>query len=186
MPVELEGYIRPGCTILTVFIAMPQSMWDKVWSFAFSNLICLVMSYLLFSFCHNECIILVTDADCFCSKYITDMKIVGYRMFFLYFWASGYHRNYCSLLISDEFAFLLAKMQCPVWVLCTFYGSHSILAELSCISNFMKKTNFFFSAEDYLTNVFMHIHREKCTISLHLVVTWYKIIVDGLLYHLLY
>ncbi|RWV96915.1 hypothetical protein BHE74_00037982 [Ensete ventricosum] len=30
MPVELEGYIRPGCTILTVFIAMPQSMWDKL------------------------------------------------------------------------------------------------------------------------------------------------------------
>lgn len=31
MPVELEGYIRPGCTILTVFVAMPQHMWDKVW-----------------------------------------------------------------------------------------------------------------------------------------------------------
>ncbi|XP_010279431.1 PREDICTED: squamosa promoter-binding-like protein 7 [Nelumbo nucifera] len=30
MPVELEGYIRPGCTILTVFIAMPQVMWDKL------------------------------------------------------------------------------------------------------------------------------------------------------------
>nr|DAD37871.1 TPA_asm: hypothetical protein HUJ06_008512 [Nelumbo nucifera] len=30
MPVELEGYIRPGCTILTVFIAMPQAMWDKI------------------------------------------------------------------------------------------------------------------------------------------------------------
>ncbi|CAA6654187.1 unnamed protein product [Spirodela intermedia] len=30
MPVELEGYIRPGCTILTLFIAMPQSMWDKL------------------------------------------------------------------------------------------------------------------------------------------------------------
>jgi hypothetical protein len=30
MPVELEGYIRSGCTILTLFIAMPQSMWDKV------------------------------------------------------------------------------------------------------------------------------------------------------------
>lgn len=30
MPVELEGYIRPGCTILTVFIAMPQFMWEKV------------------------------------------------------------------------------------------------------------------------------------------------------------
>ncbi|XP_072984031.1 squamosa promoter-binding-like protein 9 isoform X2 [Typha latifolia] len=30
MPVELEGYIRPGCTILTVFIAMPQFMWDKL------------------------------------------------------------------------------------------------------------------------------------------------------------
>ncbi|KAG4945829.1 hypothetical protein JHK87_041836 [Glycine soja] len=27
MPVELEGYIRPGCTILTVFIAMPNIMW---------------------------------------------------------------------------------------------------------------------------------------------------------------
>ncbi|KAL5231528.1 hypothetical protein ABZP36_030304 [Zizania latifolia] len=30
MPVELEGYIRPGCTILTVFVAMPQNMWDKL------------------------------------------------------------------------------------------------------------------------------------------------------------
>ncbi|XP_015888326.2 squamosa promoter-binding-like protein 7 isoform X1 [Ziziphus jujuba] len=30
MPVELEGYIRPGCTILTVFVAMPQFMWMKV------------------------------------------------------------------------------------------------------------------------------------------------------------
>ncbi|WOK95967.1 squamosa promoter-binding-like protein 9 [Canna indica] len=30
MPVELEGYIRPGCTILTIFIAMPQFMWDKL------------------------------------------------------------------------------------------------------------------------------------------------------------
>ncbi|OVA11415.1 Transcription factor [Macleaya cordata] len=30
MPVELEGYIRPGCTILTVFIAMPRFMWEKV------------------------------------------------------------------------------------------------------------------------------------------------------------
>ncbi|KAK1291361.1 Squamosa promoter-binding-like protein 7 [Acorus calamus] len=30
MPVELEGYIRPGCTILTVFIAMPCFMWDKL------------------------------------------------------------------------------------------------------------------------------------------------------------
>ncbi|CAJ2658553.1 unnamed protein product [Trifolium pratense] len=27
MPVELEGYIRPGCTILTIFIAMPSVMW---------------------------------------------------------------------------------------------------------------------------------------------------------------
>lgn len=30
MPVELEGYVRPGCTILTVFIAMPDSMWVKL------------------------------------------------------------------------------------------------------------------------------------------------------------
>ncbi|KAL7251967.1 hypothetical protein ACSBR1_013761 [Camellia fascicularis] len=30
MPVELEGYIRPGCTILTAFIAMPNSMWFKL------------------------------------------------------------------------------------------------------------------------------------------------------------
>ncbi|KAI8561527.1 hypothetical protein RHMOL_Rhmol04G0347100 [Rhododendron molle] len=30
MPVELEGYIRPGCTILTVFIAMPNFMWVKL------------------------------------------------------------------------------------------------------------------------------------------------------------
>ncbi|KAJ7955020.1 Squamosa promoter-binding-like protein [Quillaja saponaria] len=27
MPVELEGFIRPGCTILTVFVAMPKFMW---------------------------------------------------------------------------------------------------------------------------------------------------------------
>uniref|UniRef100_A0A2P2LXF6 SBP-type domain-containing protein n=1 Tax=Rhizophora mucronata TaxID=61149 RepID=A0A2P2LXF6_RHIMU len=31
MPVELEGYIRPGCTILTAFIAMPSSMWGKLY-----------------------------------------------------------------------------------------------------------------------------------------------------------
>ncbi|KAM0962828.1 squamosa promoter-binding-like protein 7 [Malus sylvestris] len=30
MPVELEGYIRPGCTILTIFIAMPNFMWMKL------------------------------------------------------------------------------------------------------------------------------------------------------------
>ncbi|KAH8499888.1 hypothetical protein H0E87_015218 [Populus deltoides] len=30
MPVELEGYIRPGCTILTAFIAMPPFMWVKL------------------------------------------------------------------------------------------------------------------------------------------------------------
>ncbi|TYI38819.1 hypothetical protein ES332_A02G054900v1 [Gossypium tomentosum] len=30
MPVELEGYIRPGCTILTVFISMPKNMWKKL------------------------------------------------------------------------------------------------------------------------------------------------------------
>ncbi|KAE8723385.1 sugar transporter ERD6-like 16-like [Hibiscus syriacus] len=30
MPVELEGYIRPGCTILTVFISMPKNMWIKL------------------------------------------------------------------------------------------------------------------------------------------------------------
>jgi hypothetical protein len=30
MPVELEGYIRPGCTILTMFIAMPNFMWIKL------------------------------------------------------------------------------------------------------------------------------------------------------------
>ncbi|XP_076932951.1 squamosa promoter-binding-like protein 7, partial [Bidens hawaiensis] len=30
MPVELEGYIRPGCTILTIFIAMPRFMWIKL------------------------------------------------------------------------------------------------------------------------------------------------------------
>ncbi|XP_076929997.1 squamosa promoter-binding-like protein 7 [Bidens hawaiensis] len=30
MPVELEGYIRPGCTILTIFIAMPRFMWLKI------------------------------------------------------------------------------------------------------------------------------------------------------------
>ncbi|CAL1411652.1 unnamed protein product [Linum trigynum] len=30
MPVELEGYIRPGCTILTVFVAMPKLMWVKL------------------------------------------------------------------------------------------------------------------------------------------------------------
>lgn len=30
MPVELEGYVRPGCTILTSFIAMPTFMWMKL------------------------------------------------------------------------------------------------------------------------------------------------------------
>ncbi|XP_054805595.1 squamosa promoter-binding-like protein 7 [Prosopis cineraria] len=30
MPVELEGYIRPGCTILTVFVAMPRFMWTNL------------------------------------------------------------------------------------------------------------------------------------------------------------
>ncbi|PON80255.1 SBP-box transcription factor [Parasponia andersonii] len=30
MPVELEGYIRPGCIILTVFVAMPSFMWKKL------------------------------------------------------------------------------------------------------------------------------------------------------------
>ncbi|XP_050218796.1 squamosa promoter-binding-like protein 7 [Mercurialis annua] len=30
MPVELEGYIRPGCTILTAFLAMPTCMWAKL------------------------------------------------------------------------------------------------------------------------------------------------------------
>ncbi|XWS13986.1 hypothetical protein CRYUN_Cryun36dG0085300 [Craigia yunnanensis] len=30
MPVELEGYIRPGCTILTVFISMPKNIWMKL------------------------------------------------------------------------------------------------------------------------------------------------------------
>ncbi|XP_022852455.1 squamosa promoter-binding-like protein 7 [Olea europaea var. sylvestris] len=30
MPVELEGYIRPGCTILTAFVAMPKLMWVKL------------------------------------------------------------------------------------------------------------------------------------------------------------
>ncbi|XP_011009174.1 PREDICTED: squamosa promoter-binding-like protein 7 [Populus euphratica] len=30
MPVELEGYIRPGCTILTAFLAMPTFMWVKL------------------------------------------------------------------------------------------------------------------------------------------------------------
>ncbi|XP_030540825.1 squamosa promoter-binding-like protein 7 [Rhodamnia argentea] len=31
MPVELEGYIRPGCIILTLFIAMPKLMWGKLY-----------------------------------------------------------------------------------------------------------------------------------------------------------
>ncbi|CAM6084811.1 unnamed protein product [Calypogeia fissa] len=30
MPVDLEGYIRSGCTILTIFIAMPQSVWEDL------------------------------------------------------------------------------------------------------------------------------------------------------------
>ncbi|CAN8244075.1 unnamed protein product [Cochlearia groenlandica] len=30
MPIDMEGYIRPGCTILTVFIAMPEIMWAKL------------------------------------------------------------------------------------------------------------------------------------------------------------
>uniref|UniRef100_A0A2N9ETS0 SBP-type domain-containing protein n=1 Tax=Fagus sylvatica TaxID=28930 RepID=A0A2N9ETS0_FAGSY len=38
MPVELEGYIRPGCTILTVFIAMPKFMWVKLFEDPASHL----------------------------------------------------------------------------------------------------------------------------------------------------
>ncbi|BBN19580.1 protein MpSPL4 [Marchantia polymorpha subsp. ruderalis] len=30
MPVDLEGYIRSGCTILTLFVSMPQPMWEKL------------------------------------------------------------------------------------------------------------------------------------------------------------
>nr|GEW87037.1 SBP-like protein [Tanacetum cinerariifolium] len=30
MPLEMEGYIRPGCTILTIFIAMPKFTWVKL------------------------------------------------------------------------------------------------------------------------------------------------------------
>ncbi|KAK4753167.1 hypothetical protein SAY87_021965 [Trapa incisa] len=30
MPVELEGYIRPGCTFLTMFVAMPKIMWGML------------------------------------------------------------------------------------------------------------------------------------------------------------
>ncbi|KAL8161933.1 hypothetical protein V2J09_013422 [Rumex salicifolius] len=30
MPVELEGYIRPGCIILTAYISMPVSKWMKL------------------------------------------------------------------------------------------------------------------------------------------------------------
>ncbi|XP_043807139.1 squamosa promoter-binding-like protein 7 isoform X7 [Manihot esculenta] len=30
MPVELEGYVRPGCTILTAFLSMPSFMWEKL------------------------------------------------------------------------------------------------------------------------------------------------------------
>ncbi|KAG8658768.1 hypothetical protein MANES_03G189400v8 [Manihot esculenta] len=30
MPVELEGYVRPGCTILTAFLSMPTFMWAKL------------------------------------------------------------------------------------------------------------------------------------------------------------
>ncbi|CAL0309044.1 unnamed protein product [Lupinus luteus] len=30
MPLELEGYIRPGCTILTIFISMPKTMWINI------------------------------------------------------------------------------------------------------------------------------------------------------------
>ncbi|KMZ69307.1 hypothetical protein ZOSMA_217G00020 [Zostera marina] len=33
MPVELEGYIRPECTILTIFISMPHLMWNKAMIF---------------------------------------------------------------------------------------------------------------------------------------------------------
>ncbi|KAL3695527.1 hypothetical protein R1sor_009603 [Riccia sorocarpa] len=30
MPVDLEGYIRSGCTILTLFVSMPQPAWEKL------------------------------------------------------------------------------------------------------------------------------------------------------------
>nr|XP_024372071.1 squamosa promoter-binding-like protein 9 isoform X2 [Physcomitrium patens] len=43
MPVDLEGYIRSGCTILTLFISMPQSMWEGLnadWEGAVARLVC--------------------------------------------------------------------------------------------------------------------------------------------------
>lgn len=36
MPIELEGYVRPGCTILTAFVSMPQFMWMKLFEDPFS------------------------------------------------------------------------------------------------------------------------------------------------------
>lgn len=30
LPTEMEGYIRPGCIILTIFICMPIHAWEKV------------------------------------------------------------------------------------------------------------------------------------------------------------
>ncbi|XP_057870559.2 squamosa promoter-binding-like protein 7 isoform X3 [Cryptomeria japonica] len=43
MPIELEGYIRPGCTILTCFIALPQCMWEKLSADA-TSYICSLLS----------------------------------------------------------------------------------------------------------------------------------------------
>ncbi|KAJ7531554.1 hypothetical protein O6H91_14G048700 [Diphasiastrum complanatum] len=43
MPVELEGYIRSGCIILTLFVAMSQTSWDKAsadWSHQLLQLVC--------------------------------------------------------------------------------------------------------------------------------------------------
>lgn len=42
MPVDLEGYIRSGCTILTLFVSMPQFMWEELnadWVGAVSRLV---------------------------------------------------------------------------------------------------------------------------------------------------
>lgn len=37
VPTEMEGYIRPGCILLTVFVRMPIHVWEKVSMFNCTN-----------------------------------------------------------------------------------------------------------------------------------------------------
>jgi hypothetical protein len=47
MPVDLEGYIRSGCTILTLFVSMPQSMWEEVMDIDLICMLLFILSYMV-------------------------------------------------------------------------------------------------------------------------------------------